>query len=183
MRRTSARYGERFTASSFAEVDNLTLGDVSDGEDPIVRASLIDALGNMNGTALAIDPNSGRILAMVNQKLALSPGAEPCSTIKLSVALAALDEGIVKRDTPVNLGGGYKVDMTYALARSVNPYFEELGRTLGFERVKHYANSSASASSPATTSRASSSASIPTTNFPPPRAASAACAPSARASP
>jgi penicillin-binding protein 2 len=138
--RTSARYGERFTASSFADVDNLTLGDVSDGEDPLVRASLIDALGNMNGTALAIDPNTGRILAMVNQKLALSPGAEPCSTIKLSVALAALDEGIVTRDTPVNLGGGYKVDMTYALARSINPYFEELGRTLGFERVKHYAN-------------------------------------------
>ncbi len=138
--RMSARYGERFTASSFADVDNLTLGDVSDGEDPLVRASLIDALGNMNGTALAIDPNSGRILAMVNQKLALSPGAEPCSTIKLSVALAALDEGIVTRDTPVNLGGGYKVDMTYALARSINPYFEELGRTLGFERVKHYAN-------------------------------------------
>jgi penicillin-binding protein 2 len=139
VRRTS-RYGERFTASSFAEIDNLTLGDVSDGEDPIVRASLIEALGNMNGTALAIDPNSGRILAMVNQKLALSPGAEPCSTIKLSVALAALHEGIVKRDTPVNLGGGYKVDMTFALAKSVNPYFEELGRTLGFERVKYYAN-------------------------------------------
>jgi penicillin-binding protein 2 len=141
VRRTrAARYGERFTASSFADIDNLTLGDVSDGEDPIVRASLIAALGNMNGTALAIDPNSGRILAMVNQKLALSPGAEPCSTIKLSVALAALDEGIVTRDTPVNLGGGYKVDMTYALARSINPYFEVLGRTLGFERVKHYAN-------------------------------------------
>jgi beta-lactamase class D len=141
VRRTRmSRYGERFTASSFADIDNLTLGDVSDGEDPLVRASLIDALGNMNGTALAIDPNTGRILAMVNQKLALSPGAEPCSTIKLSVALAALDEGIVKRDTPVNLGGGYKVDMTYALARSINPYFEELGRTLGFERVKHYAN-------------------------------------------
>jgi penicillin-binding protein 2 len=138
--RMSARYGERFTASSFADIDNLTLGDVTDGEDPIVRASLIAALGNMNGTALAIDPNSGRILAMVNQKLALSPGAEPCSTIKLSVALAALDEGIVTRDTPVNLGGGYKVDMTYALARSINPYFEVLGRTLGFERVKHYAN-------------------------------------------
>jgi penicillin-binding protein 2 len=140
VRRTPARYGERFTASSFADLDNLTLGDVSEGEDPLVRASLLEALGNMNGTALAIDPNSGRILAMVNQKLALSPGAEPCSTIKLSVALAALDEGIVTRDTPVNLGGGYKVDMTYALARSINPYFEELGRTLGFERVKHYAN-------------------------------------------
>jgi cell division protein FtsI/penicillin-binding protein 2 len=77
---------------------------------------------------------------MVNQKLALSSGAEPCSTIKLTVALAALEEGLIKHDTPVSLGGGYKVDLTYALAKSVNPYFETLGRALGFERVKHYAN-------------------------------------------
>jgi cell division protein FtsI/penicillin-binding protein 2 len=77
---------------------------------------------------------------MVNQKLALSPGAEPCSTIKLSVALAALEEGIVTRDTPVNLGGGYHLTLTEALAHSNNLYFETLGRSLGFERVKHYAN-------------------------------------------
>src|SRR5438309_2585901 len=94
----------------------------------------------MNGTAIAIDPSTGRILAMVNQKLALSRGAEPCSTIKLTVALAALEEGIVRRDTPVNLGGRYHLTMTEALAHSNNLYFETLGRQLGFERVKHYAN-------------------------------------------
>ena len=49
----------------------------------------------MNGTVVAIEPTSGRILAMVNQKLALSSGAQPCSTIKLSVALAALSEGLI----------------------------------------------------------------------------------------
>ena len=130
--------GERFYASSFA--DNLTDGDVTAGEDPVVREAAIQALGNMNGTALAIDPATGRILAMVNQKLALSSGAEPCSTIKLTVALAALQEGLIKRDTPVDLGGGYKIDLTYALAKSVNPFFEVLGRAMGFERVKHYAN-------------------------------------------
>ncbi len=134
------RYTERFTGNSFADIDNLTLGDVTQGEDPVVRAAAIEALGNMNGTALAIDPSSGRILAMVNQKLALSPGAEPCSTIKLSVALAALEEGIVTRDTPVNLGGHYHLTLTEALAHSNNLYFETLGRSLGFERVKHYAN-------------------------------------------
>jgi penicillin-binding protein 2 len=138
--RISSRYAERFTASSFTDVDNLTSGDITTGEDPVVRAAAIEALGNMNGTALAIDPSSGRVLAMVNQKLALSSGAEPCSTIKLSVALAALDEGIVTRDTPVNLGGGYHLTLTEALAHSNNLYFETLGRSLGFERVKHYAN-------------------------------------------
>jgi len=136
--RRGRRYSERFTASSFA--DNVAAGDVTAGEDPVVRAAAVEALGNMNGTVLAIDPSDGRILAMVNQKLALSAGAEPCSTIKVAVALAALKEGLVKADTPVNLGGHYSVDLTHALARSINLYFEVLGRTMGFERVKHYAN-------------------------------------------
>jgi cell division protein FtsI/penicillin-binding protein 2 len=131
------RFTERFYASSFA--DDVTAGDVVDGEDPVVRAAAVEALGNMNGTALAIDPATGRILAMVNQKLALSSGAEPCSTIKLTVALAALQEGIITRSTPVALGGGYHLNLTEALAHSNNLYFETLGRTLGFERVKHYA--------------------------------------------
>ena len=131
------RFFERFTASSFAKGD-IFAGDVTAGEDPIVRQAAIDALGDMNGTAVVIDPSNGRILAMVNQSLALSPGAEPCSTIKLSVALAALREGLVTRDTPVQLAG-FRMNMTDALARSNNLYFEELGRELGFERVRHYA--------------------------------------------
>ena len=138
VRRTRRGTYERFTGNSFT--DNLTQGDVTAGEDPVVRAAAIDALGNMNGTAVAIDPSSGRILAMVNQKLALSSGAEPCSTIKLAVGLAALDEGLITKDTPVNLGGHYTMTLTTALAKSINPYFETLGRMLGFERVKHYAN-------------------------------------------
>ena len=104
----------------------------------MVRQAAIDALGDMNGTAVVIDPSNGRILAMVNQKLALSPGAEPCSTIKVSVALAALSEGLVTRDTMVQLPG-FRMNMTQALAHSNNLYFEELGRELGFERVRHYA--------------------------------------------
>jgi penicillin-binding protein 2 len=138
VRRSVYRSYERFTASSFA--DNLTQGDVTTGEDLTVRAAAVEALGNMNGTVLAIDPSNGRILAMVNQRLALSAGAEPCSTIKVAVALAALKEGLIKSDTPVNLGGHYSLDLTHALAKSVNLYFEVLGRSMGFERVKHYAN-------------------------------------------
>ena len=130
---------ERFSASSFTDAD-ITQGDVTAGEDPVVRQAAIDALGNMNGTAVAIDPSNGRILAMVNQKLALSSGAEPCSTIKVSVALAALEEGIINKDTPVNLGGRFHMNLTEALAHSNNLYFETLGRRLGFERVRHYAN-------------------------------------------
>jgi membrane carboxypeptidase/penicillin-binding protein len=61
---------ERFTASSFANGDQ-TANDVTAGEDPVVRQAAVDALGDMNGTAVVINPANGRILAMVNQKLAL----------------------------------------------------------------------------------------------------------------
>jgi cell division protein FtsI/penicillin-binding protein 2 len=94
----------------------------------------------MNGTVVAIQPTSGRILAMVNQKLALSSGAQPCSTIKLSVALAALSEGLISKDTPVRLEGSGRMNLTQALAHSNNAYFEALGRQLGFEKVAYYAH-------------------------------------------
>jgi penicillin-binding protein 2 len=132
------RYYERFHMSSFAE--DLTDGDITAGEDPIVRQAAIDALGNMNGTVVAVEPTSGRILAMVNQKLALSSGAQPCSTIKLSVALAALSEGLISKETPVALGRRYRMNLTTALAHSNNAYFEALGRQLGFEKVAYYAH-------------------------------------------
>jgi beta-lactamase class D len=132
------RYAERFHTSSFAEGQGL--GDVIGGEDPIVRTAAINALGNMNGTVVAIDPESGRVLAMVNQKLALSQGAQPCSTFKVAVALAALSENVVKKETPVALGGGWEINLTNALAHSNNAYFEAVGRRLGFEKVSHYAH-------------------------------------------
>ncbi len=132
------RYYERFSMSSFAS--GISEGDITTGEDPIVRQAAIDALGNMNGTVVAIQPTSGRVLAMVNQKLALSSGAQPCSTIKLSVALAALSEGLVSKETQVALGRRSKMNLTMALAHSNNAYFEALGRRLGFEKVAYYAH-------------------------------------------
>jgi penicillin-binding protein 2 len=132
------RYYEHFTANSFA--DEVSEGDITAGEDVVVRQAAVDALGNMNGTVLAIEPTSGRILAMVNQKLALSSGAQPCSTIKLSVALAGLSEDLITKDTEILLGRRSRVNLTEALAHSNNAYFEALGRRLGFEKVSYYAH-------------------------------------------
>lgn len=138
LKRRRHYYYERFYTSSYAT--DTTDGDVATGEDETVRQAAIDALGNMNGTMVAIDPNSGRILAMVNQKLALSEGAQPCSTIKLSVALAALSEKIISRDTEVTLGRRSQMTLTEALAHSNNAFFEALGRRLGFQKVSYYAH-------------------------------------------
>ncbi len=132
------RYYERFSTSSFAQ--DLSDGDATAGEDPIVRQAALDALGHMNGTVVAIEPTSGRVLAMVNQKLALSSGAQPCSTIKLSVALAALSEGVIDKDTQIALGRRSRMNLTMALAHSNNAYFEALGRQLGFDKVSYYAH-------------------------------------------
>jgi cell division protein FtsI/penicillin-binding protein 2 len=135
--RHSRRHYEHFTTSSFA--GDITEGDLYAGEDAVVRQAAVDALGNMNGTVVAIDPTSGRILAMVNQKMALSQGGQPCSTIKLAVALAGLSENIMTRDTEVRLGRRSEMDLTQALAKSNNAYFEAIGRRLGFAKVSRYA--------------------------------------------
>jgi len=132
-----AVYYERFHASSFAS--DQVEGDITAGEDPIVRAAAIEALGNMNGTVVSIDPESGRILAMVNQRLALSAGAQPCSTIKVAVALAALSENVITKDTEIPLGKYWRMDLTTALAHSNNAYFAAVGQKLGFEKVSYYA--------------------------------------------
>jgi penicillin-binding protein 2 len=136
--RTVSASGEVFYTSSFA--DHITEGDVTGGEDPVVRQAAVAALGKMNGTVLALEPTSGRVLAMVNQRLALSSGAQPCSTIKLSVALAALSEGMITKETEVKIGARYQMTLTTALARSNNQYFEALGRELGFEKVSVHAH-------------------------------------------
>jgi penicillin-binding protein 2 len=136
-RATRRRYYERFLTSSYA--NDQTQGDIVAGEDPLVRAAALNALGNMNGTVVAIHPTSGRILAMVNQKLALSGGAQPCSTIKIAVALAGLSEHLITKETKVPLGRS-RMDLTEALARSNNAFFEALGRRLGFDTVSYYAH-------------------------------------------
>jgi len=53
--------------------------------------------------------------------------------------LAAVSEGIVTKDTKVNLGG-WRLNMNEALAHSNNQYFEALGRQLGFQKVSTYAH-------------------------------------------
>jgi penicillin-binding protein 2 len=116
-----------------------TKGDVADYDDPVIRQLAIDALGHSNGSVLAMDPSSGRILTIVNQKMAFSSGFEPCSTIKPVIALAGLEEGVITRDTMLKIGRRRYMDLTEAMAHSNNTYFEEVGSQLGFSRVHNYA--------------------------------------------
>ena len=116
-----------------------TVGDDVDGDDLTVRRAAVAALGDVNGSVVVVDPSTGRILTMVNQKLALKSGFTPCSTIKLVTSLAALTEHVVERDELVHLTRRVSFDLTTAIAHSNNPYFATLGNRLGFDRVLHYA--------------------------------------------
>ncbi len=118
---------------------NPAEGDDPTGEDPQVRQAAVDALGNFNGTLVAMDPSNGRILSIVNQKLAFQPGYTPCSTIKLMTSLAALSEGLVDRTTQVAVARRHRLDMTDALAKSDNGYFAVLGEKMGFDKIVYYA--------------------------------------------
>lgn len=116
-----------------------TLGDNIDGDDPRIREAAVAALGNVNGSVVVVDPSTGRILTMVNQKLALQSGFIPCSTIKLVTSLAALTEKVVSPTEWIYTGRSVSYNLTTALARSNNPYFAALGKRLGFDRVVQYA--------------------------------------------
>ena len=116
-----------------------TKEDVASFDDPVVRQAAVEALGRYNGAVVATDPNTGRILTVVNQKLAFSSGFIPCSTIKPTIALAALEEKIINGDTLIKVSRRRSMNLTEAMAHSNNRFFEELGRRMGFATVSRYA--------------------------------------------
>ncbi len=97
-------------------------------------------MGRWNGSAVVVDPNTGRILSIVNQKLALESAFTPCSTFKPVVALGALKEGLITPETELRVGRRTRMDLSDALARSNNRFFAQLGDRLGFARLAEYAH-------------------------------------------
>ena len=134
--------GKKLSARSAWKAPNYAdslEGDNVDGEDLLVRRAAVDALGPLNGSIVVTDANTGRVLTIVNQKLTFKSGYQPCSTVKVPVALAALSENVVDRETPFQLTRRKTIAMTEAIAHSNNLYFANLGQKLGFERVSYYA--------------------------------------------
>lgn len=115
-----------------------TIEDFVDGEDLVVRRAAVQALGPLNGSVVVTDVHSGRVLTIVNQKVAFSDGYTPCSTIKIVVGLAGLQEEVIERESIIKVSRG-KLDITDALAKSDNPFFAAVGLRLGFERLSHHA--------------------------------------------
>lgn len=113
--------------------------DVASYDDTEVRELAVAALGHQRGAVVAVDPSNGRILTVVDQKMAFQDGFEPCSTIKPVIALAGLEKGAITSSTMIKVGRRRYMDLTEALAHSNNKYFEALGSQLGFDVVHQYA--------------------------------------------
>lgn len=118
---------------------NSTADDIPEFDDPVVREAAVTALGRYNGSVVVADAATGRILTIVNQRMAFTTSFKPCSTVKPIVAVAALSEGVVRRDSMIKVGRRTYMNMTEAMAHSNNPYFEVLGRQMGFDTVSRYA--------------------------------------------
>ncbi|QOY86598.1 penicillin-binding transpeptidase domain-containing protein [Paludibaculum fermentans] len=129
------KYYSPWDTPTFAD---STYGDVVDGEDLAIRRAAVQALGPYNGSVVVVDPTTGRVMTMVNQKLALTGAYQPCSTIKLVAGLAGLSEGIIERETRLRLSRRESINLTTALAKSNNAYFANVGEKLGFEKINYY---------------------------------------------
>lgn len=121
------------------EVQAMIARDDTTGEDLDVRRATINALGNHIGTAVVMDPMTGRVYSIVNQEWALRRGFKPCSTIKLVTGLAGLGEKVIDPVNTAAVAERYKIDLTDALAYSNNTYFQEVGGLVGFEKMMAYA--------------------------------------------
>jgi cell division protein FtsI/penicillin-binding protein 2 len=77
----------------------------------------VEGLGRYNGAIVAVDPNTGRVLTVVKSEDCLRRRLHSCSTIKPTVALAALEENVITRDTMLKVRGRNKyMNLTEALA-------------------------------------------------------------------
>lgn len=130
------RRAVRYTVPSYG---NPTENDRLVGENEAVRAVAARALGRYNGSVVVVDADTGRVLSIVNQDLALSSGFKPCSTIKVAVGWGALEEGLITGQSVLRVSRYKSINLAEALAYSDNTFFEKLGAQMGFEKVSAYA--------------------------------------------
>jgi penicillin-binding protein 2 len=118
-------------------VENITV-DNTEGEDLEARRAAVNALGNHAGTVVVLEPQTGRVLTIVNQEWAIRKSFKPCSTIKLVTAVAGLNESLIDEEGKITQRS-FPMNLDDALAYSNNAYFQRVGANLGSQRMIDYA--------------------------------------------
>src|SRR6185503_14747848 len=120
--------------------------------DRALTQAATEALGDREGAVLIMDPQSGRLRAVVNPRLAYEQAFPPGSTIKSFTALTALRAGLIDRESRTMCGGRFIGDgldivcshpksktpfnLAQALAYSCNYSFARLSGRLSFDAFK-----------------------------------------------
>jgi stage II sporulation protein D len=117
-----------------------------DDIDAALQHAAVNALGDREGTIIVMDPQNGRLRAVVNPRLAFEQAFPPGSAIKPFTALAALRAGLIDAESRTACRRRYALDgfqivcshpkseapfdLPHALAYSCNYYFARLGERL-----------------------------------------------------
>ncbi len=134
-------------AESEFKVAAQPVASISETElDKLLQKAAVDALGEREGSVLVIDPQTGRLRAVVNPRLAFEQAFPPGSAIKPFTALAALRTGLLDLQTRRQCQTKYSNEdfeivcshprsnspfsLTQALAYSCNDYFAHVGERL-----------------------------------------------------
>jgi hypothetical protein len=118
-------------------IENIS-ADNTDGEDLEVRRAAVNALGNRAGTIVVLEPQTGKVLTVVNQDWAIHKSFKPCSTIKLVTAVAGLNEDMIDEEGNIRTRR-FPMNLNDALAFSNNIYFQAVGSSLGNKKMISYA--------------------------------------------
>ncbi len=114
--------------------------------DQALQRVATEALGERDGAVIVIDPQNGRLRAVVNPRLAFEQAFPPGSAIKPFTALAAMRAGLIDREDRHQCRTRYARDdfeivcshprsnspfnLAQALAYSCNDYFARVGERL-----------------------------------------------------
>lgn len=131
-------------AKSSTQAANTEIQNIA--SDEALQRIATEALGEREGAVLVIDPQTGRLRAVVNSRLAFEQTFPPGSAIKPFTALAALRAGLLDLETKRQCQtkytqGDFEIvcshprsnapfNLTQALAYSCNDYFAHVGERL-----------------------------------------------------
>jgi stage II sporulation protein D len=121
-------------------------------QDRVLARAATEALGDLEGAVLVMDPHTGRLRAVVNPRLAFEQAFPPGSTIKSFTALTAMRAGLIDNESRTLCRGRFNAEnldivcshpksntpfnLQQALAYSCNYFFATMSGRLSFDVFK-----------------------------------------------
>jgi len=137
-RREAEARRRAFEKALHTETNENIANDDTEGEDLEVRRAAVKALGKHAGMVVVMEPQTGKVLSIVNQNWAIRKSFKPCSTIKLVTGVAGLNEHLITEEGNIR-SRNFPMNLDDALAFSNNSYFQKVGSNLGNRKMVSYA--------------------------------------------